>query len=579
MEIRELLLKHYGKFENHRILLKPGVNVIYGGNETGKTTIHSFITAMLFGLSRARGKAAKSDEYQIRQPWDAPGAFLGSMKVESRGQIYRIDRCFDHSAQQLAVTCETTMWESPQPEQALEVLLGGVGEAAYVNTLCIPQSGARTGEALAQELRRYMINSDGAPGGQMDVSRALQNLRRRKKQVEQQKKKDDEITEGRIAEKQAKAEALRGEIDLLRRQCGSVSRGRKEENRFSDRSGGAENRYAGSAPGKRGSRAGVPDGRLGMPDRRQAEPGYTDRQMQGMQSRVQEKDDEAFYRKSRLAIRVLLLITGILCLAAAWLLKDMKVRIELGACGVFFLAMIVPVKLMFRSEEEEPDYREAAGWQTQTGYDERAMRQGGSGGAGGQSLQGRPADFGQPMDRRDYYLGEEIRRREEEYRKLQDELEALYQSHVRIEGADTEIAALTLAIDRICDLSSGIYAQSGRQLNERASEILSELTQGRYDRILLDETAEVRIHTPSRVLGLHQVSGGTMQQIYFALRMAAAELLCGENRLPILLDEPFALYDDDRLEAALRWFKDCGRQVIIFTCQRREQEILQRIHS
>ena len=88
----------------------------------------------------------------------------------------------------------------------------------------------------------------------------------------------------------------------------------------------------------------------------------------------------------------------------------------------------------------------------------------------------------------------------------------------------------------------------------------------------------MRIHTPSRVLGLHQVSGGTMQQIYFALRMAAAELLCGENRLPILLDEPFAFYDDARLEAALRWLKGCGRQVIIFTCQRREKEILQKIN-
>ena len=166
MEIRELHLKHYGKFENHQILLRPGVNIIYGGNETGKTTVHSFICAMLFGISRARGKAARSDEYQLRQPWDAPGAFLGSMKIESRGQIYRIDRCFDRSTQPLRLTCETTMWESPQPEEAMDVLLGGIGEAAFVNTLCIPQSGAETGEALAQELRRYMVNSEGAPGGQ-----------------------------------------------------------------------------------------------------------------------------------------------------------------------------------------------------------------------------------------------------------------------------------------------------------------------------------------------------------------------------------------------------------------------------
>lgn len=68
-----------------------------------------------------------------------------------------------------------------------------------------------------------------------------------------------------------------------------------------------------------------------------------------------------------------------------------------------------------------------------------------------------------------------------------------------------------------------------------------------------------------------------MQQIYFALRMAAAEML-GEGRLlPVILDETFALYDDARLEAALRWLRASGRQVILFTCQKREREILERI--
>ncbi len=570
MEIRELFLQHYGKFENHRIALKPGLNIIYGGNETGKTTIHSFITAMLFGLSRARGKAARNDEYQLRQPWDAPGAFLGSMKIESKGQIYRIDRCFDRSTKPLAVTCETTLWESPQPEQAMDVLLGGVGEAAFANTLCIPQSGAETTEALAQELRRYMVNSDGAPGGQTDVSQALQNLRRRKKQMEQQKKRDDEAMEARIADRQAKAEQLRVEIDLMREQYGNpaqrrVGQGRGYEDGRPSGRGRADGRMSGY--GREGFGYGAQD------------PGYADRRGQEALPDLGE-DDETFYRKSRLVIRLLLLLIGALCLAAAYLLKDLKTRIFLGICGVLFLALIVPVKLMFRPEEkEEPTYPENGGQPGQFAYDERTL---GSGWRRSGDRQGAPGSYAGGSvrpDPRDRYLAEEIRRREEAYQKLQDELETLYQSHVRPEDADTEIAALTLAIDRICDLSSGIYAQSGRQVNERASEILSELTGGRYNRILLDETAEVRIHTPSRVLGLYQVSGGTMQQIYFALRMAAAELLCGENRLPVLLDEPFALYDDERLEAALRWLKGCGRQVILFTCQKREREILQRIQQ
>lgn len=572
MEILELYLQHYGKFENHRIPLKPGINVIYGGNESGKTTIHSFIRAMLFGMNRGRGKAARNDEYQIRQPWNAPGAFLGSMKIESQGQIYRIDRCFDRSTEPLRVTCETTMWESPSPERALEVLLGGVSEAAFTNTLCIPQAGGETGDALAQELRRFMINSDSSKDGQTDVAKALEKLRRRKKQAEQKKKKEDEVLENRIEEKQARAELLRSEIRLLKEQYERrAGQGREIQGRAGGEQPGRmpEGRSGSELSGRmQGSRAGselsgwMPEGRTRIGGRASER-----------ERRTRRDSEDAFYRRSRWIIRVLLFLTGILSLISSYFMRDRKTGIFLGICGIFFLALIFAVNFMFRAEEEEPEEWDADG----NGGPDLPVT-GAEGSGAGLQRDGRTQERGAgPENRQDYYLREEIRSREEAYRKLQDELEALYHSHVKLDGADTEIAALTMAIDRICELSSGIYEQSGRQLNERASEILSDLTQGRYNRILLDETAEVRIHTPSRVLGLSQVSGGTMQQIYFALRMASAELLCGDRQLPVLLDEPFVMYDNARLEAALRWLKASGRQVILFTCQKREREILERI--
>ena len=220
MEIQELYLKHYGKFENHRILLKPGINIIYGGNEAGKTTIHSFVRAMLFGLNRGRGRAAKTDEYQIRQPWDCPGAFLGSMKVRENGEVYRIDRCFDRSARPLTVTCETRGQEFDQPERAMAGLLGGISETAFVNTVFVPQAQAETDEALAQELQRYMVNSNSTLDAQLDLSQALQDLRKKKKLFEQKKKKEDELMEARIEKKQANAEMIRNELEILRRQAG-----------------------------------------------------------------------------------------------------------------------------------------------------------------------------------------------------------------------------------------------------------------------------------------------------------------------------------------------------------------------
>ena len=69
-----------------------------------------------------------------------------------------------------------------------------------------------------------------------------------------------------------------------------------------------------------------------------------------------------------------------------------------------------------------------------------------------------------------------------------------------------------------------------------------------------------------------------MEQIYFALRMAAGELLCGKERFPVILDDVFGMYDEERLASVLRWLAKENRQVIISTCNKREMEILEKEH-
>ena len=54
MKIRELYLRNFGKFSGKKIVLKDGINLFYGENESGKTTIHTFIKSMLFGLEEHR---------------------------------------------------------------------------------------------------------------------------------------------------------------------------------------------------------------------------------------------------------------------------------------------------------------------------------------------------------------------------------------------------------------------------------------------------------------------------------------------------------------------------------------------
>ena len=83
------------------------------------------------------------------------------------------------------------------------------------------------------------------------------------------------------------------------------------------------------------------------------------------------------------------------------------------------------------------------------------------------------------------------------------------------------------------------------------------------------------VNSAERIVSIERLRRGTLEQIYFALRMAAAEML-QEEELPVILDETFAFYDDIRLQSVLKWLSQQERQVIILSCQRREMEFLRR---
>ena len=66
--------------------LAPGINVLYGENESGKTTTHTFIRSMFYGVRRLRGKAALNDTYTKYEPWENPAEYGGIMWFTSKGK-------------------------------------------------------------------------------------------------------------------------------------------------------------------------------------------------------------------------------------------------------------------------------------------------------------------------------------------------------------------------------------------------------------------------------------------------------------------------------------------------------------
>ena len=129
-------------------------------------------------------------------------------------------------------------------------------------------------------------------------------------------------------------------------------------------------------------------------------------------------------------------------------------------------------------------------------------------------------------------------------------------------------------MDTIQAISGNIHRQLGRRLRQRTSRILKEITGGRYQEVFMDKDLHLTVNTPERSIPAERLSRGTMEQVYFALRMASGDLLCGQNIFPVILDDIFGMYDEDRLTSVLHWLESQNRQVIISTCNKREMQIL-----
>lgn len=140
-----------------------------------------------------------------------------------------------------------------------------------------------------------------------------------------------------------------------------------------------------------------------------------------------------------------------------------------------------------------------------------------------------------------------------------------------------DIQALELAAQEITRISQSFYEDMQDELNAEISRYVYLFTAGAYDSVRLDEQGQLQILTEGREVRPELLSRGTLEQIYLALRLAVGKVVTKEEPLPILLDEAFAMYDDDRLAQTLQTLSTLQNQIFLFTCQKREVEMLKKM--
>lgn len=147
----------------------------------------------------------------------------------------------------------------------------------------------------------------------------------------------------------------------------------------------------------------------------------------------------------------------------------------------------------------------------------------------------------------------------------------------QIQAYEDDMKAIDMAEAFFNRYQKRSHQMQAGDLNEKIGEILSQITH-RYHEVRVDDHLNVKVVSPSTgtLVGINQLSGGTVDQIYFALRFGVRDLLDVHQSLPFVLDDPFVQYDDTRKKAALTFLNEMSQtdQILLFTCSSDEKRIM-----
>lgn len=485
MRLTKIHIRSFGKLKDVHLSFDDGINLFYGDNESGKTTIHTFIKSMLFGMERGKGRAALNDTFSRYEPWDQPNYYAGTLWFTSGGKNFVLERNFDKYQKMVRLICEDDGEELSPEHGDLTVLLGGLTQENYDNTISVGQLKAETNQSLASQLQNYATNFYATGQSDIHLDGALQRLNLQKKEVEKKilslkKEKDTEKI------------SLQKEAEYIHRDI--LKTDEKIKN--------------------------------------------TQEYLQSMKAKEVPilPEEEKKQSVTPWILSGAFLIVAIICFILNH--KWTALLTLVLAVGTLFTTKLKKkqcTESVDRSEEDDnKELRKRLSWELE-------------------------------------HLTEERKEKVTMYQNLYEQIRELDEESL---DEDLELGrnAILLAIDRIQALSKDVHKELSRVLNDEASKILFEITAGKYTRLFIDEKLNMSVFTEDKMVDIQKLSRGTIEQIYFALRMASTKVLY-EEEYPIVLDDTFAYYDDDRAKNTIEWLKKNKKQVLIFTCHKREAEL------
>ena len=633
MILEKLYIDGFGKFSDYSLNFSPSIQILYGENEAGKSTIHAFIQAMLYGIPK--GASKKEIFFQYR-PFSKALGFGGSLTFSHQGKSYCVQRDFLQGGE-AHITILPQGEKLFEGESFLQSVLSPFSLESFKNTVSIRQLKSSTEREMVYELQAMLSNFQESGNVELNPQAALDYL----------EQEEARLREKMIPDATKRYSGLLGEVKNTHR---SLSLLEAEEAQSSE-----EKSLKGSAPNEAIIEATNREESLEL-QRKVAEIEETREEWNRLSSLLekeglnnkeellleQEKmlqylsheQEEKELGKSSIFLYPLFCFFA-LCFAVLTTLSFLYAytsvalpRFPFFSMGfsaylypffcafLLFLLLALSQRRIFTQQQrwvkqEKREFEEILAKRNISTFlqfqnsSKEELREEGSSYTQAKVLQyyntllekwGEKEELEKSLAllEESYqkekllwletsYKEKQREQREEllrQYGILQNKADLIRPSLEENEKLQEKREALLEAKERIRQIAGEIRKSFAFHLNEDCGKALSEITGGRYDSLWIDEQLYIYVNAKEGFFPLEQASTGTIDQLYLALRLSMALLLQRENRdlLPLLFDDSFAMYDEKRLAASIGYLKKAyPAQILLFTCHHREEKILKEL--
>ena len=603
MKVEEIKINAFGTLKNKEINLSDKINIIHGKNESGKSTLLTYIKTAFYGISRNKNGKEISD-YDKYKPWSGE-EFSGKIKYTlDNGEQFEIFRDFNkknpkiYNAKLEDVTNQFNIDKKEGSQFFFEQV--GIDENIFTSTIMAEQQEVKLSEQRQNILIQKIANIAGTGNSNMSYNKAKDRLN--KKQLDEV---GTERTQGKpiniLKNKIKNIEQILGKLNLYKENKSIIEQNKiKLKNKIQEQEQRKELIKQISEL----------NGKIIIETEK---ANYKRNIKEEKESRIQElineknkliQENKNNKTNNKLFIIIFLVLISLL-IANIVIIKNKFITyttlILVGAeIVIYYLAKaqkekrkkeviknntdLINTKIELLEKEKEVIEEEIKTEENELKAEKEHIKN--KYNIELYDIENSKNDLEQitneinegkiklnTLEIEEKGISSQL----EELITLQEEHENLSEQLKDIEQKNYEI---NLAKEFLEKAYEKMKINITPKFTENLSQTIKNITNDKYSKVNInDENGLIIEMQNGEYVSAEKLSIGTIDQLYLSLRMSMVEEISKE-KMPIILDEAFAYYDDERLENILKYLIERfnNHQLIIFTCTNREKEILNKLN-